>query len=167
MLAIPGVGPRRASLLYEALHVDSLDALREAAKAGRVRTVPGFGEKMETHIIEAIDSRQNLKPLLAWLQTTAGTQQAVGASSYRRMRDTVGDLDILITSSDPPAVMQRFEQYEDIERMLASGVTSASAADCSSTSGSFRQNASARQWCTSRARARITSRSGGSLNHRA
>ncbi|OUL95630.1 DNA polymerase/3'-5' exonuclease PolX [Paraburkholderia hospita] len=140
MLNIPGVGPQRVRLLHEALHVESLDALREAAKAGRVRTVPGFGEKTETRILEAIDAQrnksrrflltdaeQNLQPLLAWLKVTPGTQEAVGAGSYRRMRDTVGDLDILITSSDAEAAMRRFALYEDIEKVTASGPTRASA----------------------------------------
>ncbi|SEK10857.1 DNA polymerase (family 10) [Paraburkholderia diazotrophica] len=136
MLAIPGIGPRRVRMLHEALHVDSLDELREAAKAGRVRTVPGFGEKTETQILAAIDARrsksrrfllteaeQRLQPLLAWLKAAPGTLGAVGAGSYRRMRDAVGDLDILVMSSDADAVMQRFERYEDIERMLTSGPT--------------------------------------------
>src|SRR6516164_3815091 len=48
LLTIPGVGPRRVRMLHEGLHVDTLDELREAAKAGRVRAVPGFGEKTET-----------------------------------------------------------------------------------------------------------------------
>jgi DNA polymerase (family 10) len=140
MLTIPGIGPQRVRMLHDALHVDTLDELRKAAKAGKVRTVPGLWAKTERQIFEAIDAQrsksrrfllpdadQNLQPLLAWLKLAPGIHQAVGAGSYRRMRDTVGDLDILVTSSDPSAMMQHFEHYEDIDRMLASGSTRASA----------------------------------------
>lgn len=140
LLDVPGLGPKRVRMLHDALHVDTLEQLREAAQSGAIRTLPGFGEKTEAHIGEALARRlqhrerrfllpfaaQYLEPLLAYLRATPGVVRAVAAGSFRRMRETVGDLDILVTAHQPAAVTARFTQYDEVAQVLAGGETRAS-----------------------------------------
>lgn len=140
LLDVPGLGAKRVKALYEGLHVDTLEQLKAAAKTGRVRELPGFGAKSEAHLLEAIDARlthaqqrfllpfaeQCLTPLLERLRAVPGVGDAVPAGSFRRRRETVGDLDILVTARDPAAVTDAFVGYAEVERVLASGATRSS-----------------------------------------
>ncbi|MCA3878072.1 MAG: DNA polymerase/3'-5' exonuclease PolX, partial [Burkholderia sp.] len=108
LLDVPGLGAKRVKALHDALHVDSLEQLRAEAKSGHVRELPGFGAKTEAHLLEAIDDRLQrepqrfllpdaahaLMPLLERLRAVAGVGKVVPAGSFRRRRETVGDLDI-------------------------------------------------------------------------
>ncbi|KWC79834.1 phosphoesterase [Burkholderia cepacia] len=140
LLDVPGLGAKRVKALHEALHVDSLEQLRAEAKSGHVRELPGFGAKTEAHLLEAIDDRlqrepqrfllpdaaHSLLPLLERLRAIAGVGNAVPAGSFRRRRETVGDLDILVTARDPQAVADAFVGYADVARVLAHGKTKSS-----------------------------------------
>ncbi|KVH60123.1 DNA polymerase/3'-5' exonuclease PolX [Burkholderia cepacia] len=140
LLDVPGLGAKRVKALHEALHVDSLEQLRAEAKSGHVRELPGFGAKTEAHLLEAIDDRlqrepqrfllpdaaHSLLPLLERLRAIAGVGKAVPAGSFRRRRETVGDLDILVTASDPQAVADAFVGYGEVARVLAHGKTKSS-----------------------------------------
>ncbi|AOK19811.1 phosphoesterase [Burkholderia cepacia] len=140
LLDVPGLGAKRVKALHDALHVDSLEQLRAEAKSGHVRELPGFGAKTEAHLLEAIDARLNhaqqrfllpfaeqcLTPLLERLRAVPGVGDTVPAGSFRRRRETVGDLDILVTASDPAAVTDAFVGYAEVERVLASGATRSS-----------------------------------------
>ncbi|WP_322083623.1 DNA polymerase/3'-5' exonuclease PolX [Burkholderia sp. BCC1972] len=140
LLDVPGLGAKRVKALHDALHVDSLEQLRAEAKNGHVRELPGFGAKTEAHLLDAIDDRlhrepqrfllpdatQSLMPLLDRLRAVAGVGQAVPAGSFRRRRETVGDLDILVTARDPAAVAAAFVGCGDVARMLAHGKTKSS-----------------------------------------
>ncbi|MDN7438498.1 DNA polymerase/3'-5' exonuclease PolX [Burkholderia cepacia] len=140
LLDVPGLGAKRVKALHEALHVDSLEQLRAEAKSGHVRELPGFGAKTEAHLLEAIDDRlqrepqrfllpdaaHSLLPLLERLRAIAGVGKAVPAGSFRRRRETVGDLDILVTARDPQAVADAFVGYADVARVLAHGKTKSS-----------------------------------------
>ncbi|MCA8091306.1 DNA polymerase/3'-5' exonuclease PolX [Burkholderia anthina] len=140
LLDVPGLGAKRVKALHDALHVDSLEQLRAEAKSGHVRALPGFGAKTEAHLLDAIDDRlqrepqrfllpdaaQSLMPLLERLRAVPGVGQAVPAGSFRRGRETVGDLDILVTSRDPAAVADAFAGYGDVARVLANGKTRSS-----------------------------------------
>jgi DNA polymerase (family 10) len=140
LLRIPGLGPKRVKHLWHDLDVQTLPQLQRAALDGRIRGLAGFGEKTETAILQAVEGQltkkkrlklavaaQYAEPLAAYLRKGKGARDVVIAGSYRRMKETVGDLDVLITSSEPQAVMERFAKYPEVREMLASGSTRASA----------------------------------------
>jgi DNA polymerase (family 10) len=131
LLRLPGLGPKRAALLHEKLHVDSLEDLKRAASAGKLRDVPGFGEKTERKLLEAVDARltksrrfmlalaaQYAEPLAKYLGATV-------AGSYRRRKETVGDLDMLVASAAPAQAIDRFVRYPEVKEILARGTTKA------------------------------------------
>lgn len=139
LLKIPGVGPKRVKALYHDLDVETLDQLYRAAKDGRVRDVPGFGEKTEAHILQAIEARvaetsrfklavaaQYAEALVAYLEQAPGVRRVVPAGSYRRMKETVGDLDLLVTAGEAGPVSDRFARYDEVAEVLASGPTRSS-----------------------------------------
>ncbi|KWF31959.1 phosphoesterase [Burkholderia diffusa] len=140
LLDVPGLGAKRVKALYDALHVDSLEQLRAEAKSGHVRELPGFGAKTEAHLLDAIEERlkreprrfllpeaaRSLMPLLERLRKVAGVGEAVPAGSFRRGRETVGDLDVLVTARDPAAAADAFVGYGEVARVLANGKTRSS-----------------------------------------
>ncbi|TEV63025.1 DNA polymerase/3'-5' exonuclease PolX [Burkholderia cepacia] len=140
LLDVPGLGAKRVKALKDGLHVDSLERLRAEAKSGHVRELPGFGAKTEAHLLEASDdglqrepqrfllpdAAHALLPLLERLRAIAGVGKAVPAGSFRRRRETVGDLDILVTARDPQAVADGFVGYGEVARVLAHGKTKSS-----------------------------------------
>ena len=139
LLHLPGLGPKRVRLLFDELGIETLEQLAEAAQAGRLRALPGFGAKTEQRILDAIAAhrtqerrflysvaRQYAEPLTAWLRKMAGVEQVVVAGSYRRGRETVGDLDILVTAAPGSPVMARFSGYDEVAEVIASGSTRAS-----------------------------------------
>ena len=139
LLEIPGIGPLRTRRLHDALHVDTLEQLRRAAESGKICAVPGFGPKTEANILAALHAHerksrrfalpfavQYADALLAWLRATPGAHDAIAAGSFRRRRDTVGDLDVLVTAVDPAAVTRRFVEYDEVAHVLASGATRSS-----------------------------------------
>ncbi len=140
LLRVPGLGPKRVKHLWHDLGVHTLAELQRAALDGRIRGLAGFGEKTEAAIREAVERQltkkqrvklvvaaQYAEPLAAHLAGAKGVRDVVIAGSYRRMKETVGDIDILVTSADPEAVMARFARYPEVREMLASGATRASA----------------------------------------
>ena len=139
VLKIPNLGPKRVRVLYHDLAIRSLDQLLQAARDGRIRTLPGFGEKTETHIMQAVEAQADkqtrfkiaavnphVASLLSYLKKTTGVQRAVAAGSFRRSRETVGDLDILVVADPESAVMDRFVGYEDVQKVLSKGPTRSS-----------------------------------------
>jgi DNA polymerase (family 10) len=140
LLKLPGLGPKRVKTLYEKLKVRSVAELREAARAGKLRELPGFGEKTEATILEALEAHtaeaaakrfklavaaQYAEPLAEFLRRIPGVKHVVIAGSYRRCRETVGDIDILATAGDSRPVMERFVGYEEVREVLARGDTRA------------------------------------------
>ncbi len=139
LLKVPGLGPRRVRVLYHDLGVQSLEQLHRAAQEGRVQAVSGFGPKMQQAILEATAARlheehriplgaaaQTAESLLAYLAAVPGVARAVAAGSLRRRRETVGDLDLLVSASPDSVVMERFVQGEDVRQVLLHGSTRAS-----------------------------------------
>lgn len=139
LLAIPRLGPKRVRALHDELGIETLPELLSAAREGRIGQVKGFGAKMEQQILQAAASRlaqerrfklpvalQVSDALLSELKAVPGVRQAVAAGSLRRMRDTVGDLDLLVTSQRGSAVMDRFTGSSDVQRILSKGRTRAS-----------------------------------------
>ncbi len=134
VVRVPGVGPKKARALWSELGVASLDALDAAARAGRIEGLKGFGAKTQERIVQGVasvrrfaerrrraDAEAALTPLLAWLREDDAVARLEVAGSFRRGRDTVGDVDLLVVSDEPAAVMARFRAYEEVERVLGSG----------------------------------------------
>jgi DNA polymerase (family 10) len=139
LLKIPGLGPKRVRTLYHDLGVQTLEQLARAARDGRIRELPGFGAKTEEKILEAVQAHlssarrfklavaaQYATPLVEHLRRAPGVGRVVVAGSFRRMRETVGDLDILVTTTHPEEVLQRFAAYEEAKEVLSKGSTRAS-----------------------------------------
>jgi DNA polymerase (family 10) len=144
MLRIPGLGPKRAKQIYDKLGVTTLDALERAAKTGRLRKLPGIKQATEDKILRGIadvrgqsgrwrlaDADAYVGPLLAHLRANPAVTRLEVAGSYRRRKDTVGDVDILVVSSRPRAVARRFTSYPRVKQVQAEGPTrSAVVLDC-------------------------------------
>ncbi len=134
MAALPGLGPKRIKLLYDKLKVRTLDDLRRAIKAGRLQKLRGFGPSMEKKLADALEkpvvekrfklavAEAEAEALVAFLRNDG---RVVVAGSYRRRRDTVGDLDVLVTSKHGAAVGDKLVRYENVTEVLAHGPTRA------------------------------------------
>lgn len=137
MLRIPSLGPKKAAALFNELKITTLDQLRAACEAGAVRKLKGFGQKTEELILTGLPMAEGEQQLrLTWaevdvyadlvrchLQTCPSIRQLEIAGSYRRGRDTVGDLDILVDSDNPNEVMDRLAELPAIESTLGRGDT--------------------------------------------
>jgi DNA polymerase (family 10) len=130
--ALPGLGPKRVKLLYEKLKVRTLDDLRRIVKAGRLHEIRGFGRGMEKKLSGALEKpaaekRFRLSVAEGEAEALAGFLRDGGrvvvAGSYRRRRDTVGDLDIVVTAKDAAAVGDKLARYENVAEVLAHGPT--------------------------------------------
>ncbi len=139
LLKLPGLGPKRVKALYHDLNVMTVEQLKRAAQDGRIRALHGFGPKTEQNILQAVQAHANQShryklasaaqyadALRAFLQAIPGVQQVVVAGSFRRMRETVGDLDILVTADLESPVMERFSAYDEVGEVLSAGETRAS-----------------------------------------
>jgi len=144
MLRIPGLGPKRAKQIYDTLGVKTLDALEEAAKSGRLRALRGIKGATEQKILRGLadlrghgarwrlaEADAYLQPLLAHLRANPAVSRLEVAGSYRRRKETVGDIDILVVSSRPHAVVSRFTGYPRVKEIRAEGPTRSSVVlDC-------------------------------------
>ncbi len=134
MAALPGLGPKRIKLLYSKLHVRTLDDLRKAVQAGRLHRTKGFGPAIEKRLAVALEkpvaakrhrlavAEAEAEALVAYLRDGG---RVVVAGSYRRRRETVGDLDILVTSEHAAAACDKLTVYENVAEVLAHGPTRA------------------------------------------
>jgi len=139
LLKIPNLGPKRVRVLYQDLKIQTLDQLIEAAKHGRVSALPGFGAKTEKQIMQAAEAHvtkekrfkiSDVKPhvdsLTKYLEEVPGVDYVVVAGSYRRAKETVGDLDFLIVARKNSPAMDRFVDYKDVKEVLSKGTTRSS-----------------------------------------
>jgi DNA polymerase (family 10) len=142
LLGVPDVGPKRAALFWKELGITSVETLEQAAREGRLRALAGMGAKSEEKVLAGIEAlkRRTGRTLLgvAWplahamldaLCGVPGVVQATGAGSLRRMRETVGDMDLLVAAEDPEAaqrVMARFRELDQVAEVLLSGPTKTS-----------------------------------------
>lgn len=135
---LPGVGPKKVRKLWDELGITTIDELESAAEAGKIAVLEGFGPKSQDKILEGIQrhrARQGrfrldevdelIRPLLSWLREDDAVEQIEVAGSYRRRKETVGDVDILAISSNPQAVMDRFVSYSQVRQVDMAGETRA------------------------------------------
>jgi DNA polymerase (family 10) len=139
LMRLPGLGPKKARRLWDELEIQSVEALEEAGKAGRIAALSGFGEKSQQKILEGIqefrqrgerrllvEAERYVRPLLAFLQGAPGVLRLEAAGSYRRRKETVGDIDLLAAADEPGPVMERFLAYPQVEKVLGTGDTKTS-----------------------------------------
>lgn len=136
LLRVPKVGPKKAAALFQQLGIATLDQLEAACREGKVRTLEGFGVKTEQAISEGIEmAREGTRRMLWWeadqlaadlrnhLSPSEGLDRLEFAGSYRRGKETVGDLDLLVVSHHADSVMDRLAEFPEIAEVIARGPT--------------------------------------------
>jgi len=139
MLDVEGLGPKRVKRLYEELDITNLAELQAAAQEERIRRLDGFGEKIEQKILQNIKNKsaqekrmllyralEIVEPLKKYLQKIKSVSEVEVAGSYRRKKETVGDLDIIVASEQGEKVIKKFVHYEDVTRVISQGETRSS-----------------------------------------
>jgi DNA polymerase (family 10) len=138
LLRIPGLGPKRVKLLYKKLKVKSAGDLAKALDAGKVQKLKGFGPKMEEKMRAGLGQAQvterrmllheadaQASAIVAYLEAGGDIHQIALAGSYRRRRETIGDLDILVTSDNGARAMDYFVRYGEVAAVISQGETRA------------------------------------------
>jgi DNA polymerase (family 10) len=136
LTALEGIGPKAVKVLYEALGVRTTADLARAARAGKVRALPHFGERSEQRILHALafaettqgrrllaDVLPVVEALAAALRRVPGVREVAVAGSLRRRRETVGDADLLAVAARPGRVMEAFLALRGVSRVLGRGDT--------------------------------------------
>jgi DNA polymerase (family 10) len=136
---IPGLGPKKAKVLFDELAIASIDDLEEAIAEGRLEGLPGFGTKTVENIAEGIERYRSFsarilladalplaEKLVEELRELPGVADAAYAGSIRRMKETVGDIDVLVAADDGPAVMEAVRELPIVTDVIASGDTKTS-----------------------------------------
>ncbi|MFZ0547444.1 MAG: DNA polymerase/3'-5' exonuclease PolX [Candidatus Promineifilaceae bacterium] len=140
MLRVEGLGPKRVFQVYKELGIETLDQLSAAAESGKLRELSGLGAKSEAKIIANIkalaqhgDDRVPIETawpvaheILAELQELEGVEKAAVAGSLRRMRETIGDVDLLVAAQESEPIMEYFRSMERVESISGSGPTKSS-----------------------------------------
>ena len=136
LLRVPGLGPKKAAVLHRDLGINSLDELRAACEAKRVRELKGFAAKTEETILKGLaiaaeaerrtkwaEADEVVAELLSHMRAAGGIAQMEMAGSYRRGCETVGDLDLLVDAADGAAVMDRLGSLPGLAEVLVRGGT--------------------------------------------
>jgi len=139
LLQISGLGPKTIAMLHEKLGVSSLDDLEAAAREHRIRRLPRMGPTKENNILKAIERYKKrstrilyssaepvVQQIMSYLQGLEGVEHITAAGSFRRAKETVGDIDILATASRPEGIVAAFVRMPLVEDVLARGPTKAS-----------------------------------------
>jgi DNA polymerase (family 10) len=139
LLEVPDLGPKKVALFWKELGITDLAGLEAAAQEGELQELPGMGEKSEAKILAGIESlsrRTKRTPLWkAWpaaeelltkLRQIPGVEKAAAGGSLRRMRETVGDLDLLVAAEDSSPVMETFTNLPEVLQVIGSGKTKSS-----------------------------------------
>lgn len=139
LMSVPEVGPKTALMLYEKLRIKTIEDLERAARNGKIRKLPRMGAKTEENILKGIALLRRAKErlpigrvlphaqeLVDALQGLREVKQVSLAGSLRRMKETIGDIDILVTSTKPDPVMETFTTFSRVRQVLAKGPTRSS-----------------------------------------
>jgi DNA polymerase (family 10) len=139
LLKIPGVGPKLAVKLHKELGVESIGDLEEAARKGKLRSLEGMGEKLEEKILKGIEQHRRstgrfmiadaltyAEAIVKSLKEIKGVSKIDIAGSLRRMRETIGDIDLLVTSRSAGPIMDAFTSLDSVADILAKGDTKSS-----------------------------------------
>ncbi len=134
LMAVPRLGPRKTMMIHEELGVESLDDLREAVEEGEIRELEGMGAKSEENILQGISTleetagRISIKAAADQAETLADFLEGIDeidqwevAGSYRRMKETIGDLDVLIRAGDRETATERILEFESIDEVVSRG----------------------------------------------
>ncbi len=136
MLRLPGIGPKKVGILFGQLGIQNLDQLKEAAEQGRIAELKGFGKKTAQSILEGIpmvaeagkrfsirNAQRDAEEILDTLSPLKSVTHCTVAGSFRRRKETVGDLDLLVTSNQSREVMDRLAEHPRVTKVLARGET--------------------------------------------
>jgi len=139
LLRIPGLGPKRVKLFHDELKVNSMSDLKQALEAGKVAKLPGFGPKLLEKLREGVtgastggpkrivlhEAEQYARAIIDYLKAGGGIEEIDVAGSFRRRKETIGDLDIVVTCApkQAPAVIDRFGKFGDVTHVAAQGDT--------------------------------------------
>jgi DNA polymerase (family 10) len=139
ILAVPGLGPKNVMKIYNELGVTSIEMLEKAAEENKIRVLSGMGAKTEENVLHGIEQYRKHKGrvilgnalpqaefIINELEKVKVVDRIIIAGSLRRMRETIGDIDILVTSTNPEDVMDAFVNLEGVEDVLAKGETKSS-----------------------------------------
>lgn len=139
LLNVSGLGPKTIALLHEKLNVNNMDDLEKAAREHRIRRLPRMGPTSEKNIVKSIERYKKrstrisidaaelvVEEIVGYLQGIVGLEHITPAGSYRRGKETVGDIDILATSTRPGDVISAFVRMPMVEEVLGKGPTKAS-----------------------------------------
>ena len=139
LLQISGLGPKTVFMLHEKLNITNLEELETAAREHRIRRLPRMGPTRETNILKSIERYKKrstrilystaepiVNDILAYLRGMGGLEHITVAGSFRRARETVGDIDILATAGRPEEIVAAFVRMPSVEEVLAQGPTKAS-----------------------------------------
>jgi DNA polymerase (family 10) len=138
LMKMPGLGPRRVHILHEELGITTFEELKMAAEKEKISALRGFGKKIEQMILEEIGqvkkgdrikfniAEEIANDVITHLKNLKHVKKIEVAGSYRRRKETVADLDLLVTCKNEAAVMDHFVHYENVERVLSKGKTRSS-----------------------------------------
>lgn len=140
LMRVPGLGPKKVKALVEALGIESLDDLEAACRDGRVAAVKGFGARTQAAILDNIafakspeharllwaEADEIIQAVLAWMRGCPAVKRIEGAGSWRRGRETVGDLDVVVESRAAAAVMDHLAAWPETSAVLLRGDTKTS-----------------------------------------
>jgi DNA polymerase (family 10) len=139
ILRVPGLGPKRAAQLYHDLKIATLDQLREACESHKIQGLIGFGTKTESAILQGleiaseagkrilwIEADELVQEIVAHMQGSSAVEKIVAAGSYRRGKETVGDIDLIVVADDAAAAMDRLAAFGGVASIIARGDTKTS-----------------------------------------
>jgi len=137
LLRIPGLGPKRVKLFHEQLKVNSVADLKAALEKGKIAKLGGFGPKLLEKIREGVagagtaaqnrivlhEAEQYARAIVEYLKAGGGINAIDVAGSFRRRKETIGDLDIVVSCADAPAMIQRFGKFSEVRQVASQGDT--------------------------------------------